>query len=285
MLETKRGAGDPSPPLMEPSWVRRFDQVAGRPRIMSAALFGRCLRHRLNRYEYAALGFGAELDVAGDEREEGVILPHSDVTAGMPLGSALARDDVAGEHCFATESLQPEPLGVGITSVAGGAACLLVSHDRKPFSSASYNRNVCPNHPSVRISVIRTRVNCCRCPRFLREFFRRRFLKAMTFGPRPCSTTSAATEAPATVGAPRVTASPPMRSTSSNLIVSPGWASILSTSSTSWATTRYCFPPVLMTANIFEFPCSIRMLGPTAPLRSPANGAGKDAVGLGFSAT
>src|SRR5262249_24998369 len=49
--------------------------------------------------------------------------------------------------------------------------------------------------PSVRISVTRTSVNSCRWPRFLREFFRRRFLKAMIFGPRPCSRTSAATDA------------------------------------------------------------------------------------------
>ena len=36
--------------------------------------------------------------------------------------------------------------------------------------------------PSVRISVIRTRVNSWRWPRLRREFLRRRFLKAMTFG-------------------------------------------------------------------------------------------------------
>src|SRR5437868_10580954 len=106
----------------------------------------------------------------------------------------------------------------------------------------------------------------------------------MIFGPRPCSTTSAATEAPATVGTPKVTASPPTRSTSSNFIVSPGWPSTLPTSSTSWAATRYCLPPVLMTANIFS-PCSIRVLGSTdPPYAPPQTGAGKDAVGLGFSA-
>src|SRR5262249_40444872 len=54
--------------------------------------------------------------------------------------------------------------------------------------------------PWVRISVTRMSVNPCRWPRFLREFFRRRFLNAMIFGPRPCSRTSAATEAPAMVG-------------------------------------------------------------------------------------
>ena len=56
---------------------------------------------------------------------------------------------------------------------------------------------------------MRSRVNSCRWPRLRREFFRRRFLKAMIFGPRPCSITSAATDAPATVGAPGCTLSPP----------------------------------------------------------------------------
>src|SRR5262245_37221361 len=53
--------------------------------------------------------------------------------------------------------------------------------------------------PSVRISLIRTRVNSWRWPRLRREFLRRRFLNAITFGPRACDSTSAATEAPATV--------------------------------------------------------------------------------------
>ena len=57
--------------------------------------------------------------------------------------------------------------------------------------------------------MIRIRVNSCRWPRLRREFLRRRFLNAMTFGPRPCATTSAATEAPETVGLPRSTLSPP----------------------------------------------------------------------------
>src|ERR1700683_4211896 len=38
--------------------------------------------------------------------------------------------------------------------------------------------------PSVRISVMRMSVNSWRWPRLRREFLRRRFLNAMTFGPR-----------------------------------------------------------------------------------------------------
>src|SRR5215467_12014623 len=104
--------------------------------------------------------------------------------------------------------------------------------------------------PSVRISVIRTRVNSCRWPRLRREFLRRRFLKAITLGPRPCSSTSPATVAPATVGVPSVGVSPPTTSTSPNSTTSPGLPATFSTLSTSSAATRYCLPPVLMTANI-----------------------------------
>src|SRR6266404_9448971 len=104
--------------------------------------------------------------------------------------------------------------------------------------------------PSVRISVIRTRVNSWRCPRLRREFLRRRFLKAITFGPRPCSSTSPATSAPATVGVPSRGVSPPTTSTSPNSTTSPGLPAIFSTCRTSSVATRYCLPPVLMTANI-----------------------------------
>src|ERR1700745_4336926 len=124
--KAKRGAGNPSP-LLEPVWSAGS---TGSPADLDRVyrLFGRSLRHRVNRYEDAAFGFGAELDAAGDEREEGVILPHSDITAGMPFGAALARDDVAGKHVFAAENLEPEPLSMGVAPVARGAACFLVSH-------------------------------------------------------------------------------------------------------------------------------------------------------------
>src|SRR5947209_2015963 len=73
----------------------------------------------------------------------------------------------------------------------------------------------------------------------------------MTFGPRPWSSTSAATEAPETVGLPNVTLSPPTTSTSPNWTISPGSPATFSTFNLSSAATRYCLPPVLMTANIF----------------------------------
>ncbi len=60
----------------------------------------------------------------------------------------------------------------------------------------------------------------------------------------PCSSTSAATVAPPTIGAPSFMLSPPTTSTSPNSTISPGSPLILSTLSTSSAATRYCLPPV-----------------------------------------
>src|SRR5580693_714786 len=98
---------------------------------------------------------------------------------------------------------------------------------------------------------MRRSVNSWRWPILRREFLRRRFLNAMILPPRPCSSTWAATVAPATIGAPSFTLSPPTTSTSPNSTISPGSPLILSTLSTSSVATRYCLPPVLKTANIF----------------------------------
>ena len=59
-----------------------------------------------------------------------------------------------------------------------------------------------PGAAPVRMSVTRTIVRSCRWPRLRFEFLRRRFLNAMTLGPRVCSTISPTTLAPATCGAP-----------------------------------------------------------------------------------
>src|SRR5262249_33574851 len=64
------------------------------------------------------------------------------------------------------------------------------------------------------------------------------------------STTSAATVAPGT-GLPRTGSSPPTISTSVSSMIDPGSPSSRATFSLSSGATRYCLPPVLMTANIF----------------------------------
>ena len=72
-------------------------------------LFSR-LGHRKYRYEGAAIGFGAELDVAFNLGEQSMVSAHADIKAGMPGGAALARDNVTGNDMLAAERLDPEPL-------------------------------------------------------------------------------------------------------------------------------------------------------------------------------
>src|ERR1700722_5978113 len=116
---------------MEPLWVRRFDWMPADLDVI-CGLFGCGLRHRLHRYVNPASALGAELDASVHQREQRVVLAEADIAARMPLGAALARQDVAGYHAFAAEGLDPEALAVGIAAVARGAACFLMSHDRRP---------------------------------------------------------------------------------------------------------------------------------------------------------
>jgi len=80
-------------------------------------LFGRCLRHRANRYERAAVGFRLKFDMAFYLGEEGMICAHADIKAGMPGRAALTRNDVAGNHMLATKGLDTKALTLGIASV------------------------------------------------------------------------------------------------------------------------------------------------------------------------
>ena len=83
-----------------------------------AVLFGRRLRHRIYGYVGAAFCFGFELDLSIDECEQRVILARSDVAAGMPLGTALAHEDVAGETALAAVKLHAEAPARRVAAVA-----------------------------------------------------------------------------------------------------------------------------------------------------------------------
>src|SRR3569623_3467998 len=48
--------------------------------------------------------------------------------AGVPLGAALANNDVAGDDVLTTELLDAETTASGIATIAGRAACFLVCH-------------------------------------------------------------------------------------------------------------------------------------------------------------
>ena len=150
----------------------------------------------------------------------------------------------------------------GAFSAFGSAAFFGASSFASSFGAASFWAAAFFDGlaPPVRISAIRTIVRCWRWPRLRLEFWRRRFLKAMTLRARPCSTTSAVTMAPSTKGAPIAAPAPsPTMSTSLNSTMSPASPASFSTVNRSLAATRYCLPPVLMTANIFCLSRSFRL--------------------------
>src|SRR6266481_10139064 len=108
----KREAGFP-PPLWSPFELRRFNRI--RRTHFVHRLLGRDIRHRENRHERAAVGFGTKHDMAFDLGKQGMIGAHADIKAGMPGGAALARNDVAGNHMLAAVGLDPEAFARRIT--------------------------------------------------------------------------------------------------------------------------------------------------------------------------
>src|SRR5690606_36910641 len=81
--------------------------------IRPAGLFGGLCRS--DRYEDFRVGTGAEGHRAVHECIDGVVLAQANAGAGMPLGAALADDDIASDDGFATELLDAETTASGIT--------------------------------------------------------------------------------------------------------------------------------------------------------------------------
>src|SRR3954464_11602457 len=81
-------------------------------------LFGRSLRHRKDGYVGAAFGFGIERHATIDLGEQGVVLADTDILAGVPLGAALARDNVAGHAGLPAKQLHAEALTARVAPVA-----------------------------------------------------------------------------------------------------------------------------------------------------------------------
>src|SRR5262249_43555481 len=126
--------GTRSPPrFWNPLRVRRVRWMPA-DLVWSTGLLGRRLRHRKYRNVGAASGFRAELNATIDLCEQRVIRANADVPAGMPLGTALTHDDIAGDAAFAAEQLHAEALARRVAPVARGAACFFVSHDKNPCS-------------------------------------------------------------------------------------------------------------------------------------------------------
>ncbi len=72
------------------------------------------------RYRNAA-AVPVELDLAVLQREQRKVPPHSDVFAGVKLGSSLPHDDVAGYDGLAAELLNAKALALAVATVLGSS--------------------------------------------------------------------------------------------------------------------------------------------------------------------
>src|SRR5262245_25769618 len=120
--------GEPASRL--PSWnpIGSAGSMGAGGRTLFRRLLCRSLRHRDHRYVGAALGFGLELHFSIGQCEQRVILAYAHVLAGVPLGAALARKDIAGEHHLAAEQFHAQAPARRIAAVARRTTCFLVSH-------------------------------------------------------------------------------------------------------------------------------------------------------------
>src|SRR5712691_2112834 len=91
---------------------------AGGPLLVCRLLLGRSLRHRKYGYVGAAFGFGTKLDATVYQCKQRVILAQSDIMAGMPLGAALARENIAGQDRLSAEHLHAEAPAGRVAAVA-----------------------------------------------------------------------------------------------------------------------------------------------------------------------
>src|SRR4051812_44757452 len=216
----------------------------------------------------AGFAFGLAVDFAAGFASDAPLW----VLARGVFGSALAADAfVAGFEALAVEALAVGFASAFVDAFAGAfafasfsasaassAACLAATSSsrwRSVFAAASaLRRSSAALRPPSFTSVIRRTVSSWRWPRFTRLRALGRYLNAMTFSPRPWRTSSASTAASATTGVPIVDSSPSAtRSTRSIVRLSPGAPSSSSTSSSVPTSTRYCFPPVSMTAYMEPF--------------------------------
>ncbi len=133
------------------------------------------------------------------------------------------------------------------------AACRAASSRRRSRSASSWARAASTSSAALRApsrtSVTRRTVSSCRWPFLTRRRAFGRYLKEISFSPRAWRSTWADTTASVTRGRPMAASSPSATSrTRSSVMSEPGSTSRSSTSSSVPTSTRYCFPPVSMTA-------------------------------------
>src|SRR5579884_842611 len=84
--------------------------------------FPGCLFRRVRRRNNRNIGPPLQslpvLDPASDFGEQGMVLSHGDIAAGMNFCAALPHEDISGQHDFPAVPFDAETLTVGVTSVS-----------------------------------------------------------------------------------------------------------------------------------------------------------------------
>jgi hypothetical protein len=80
-----------------------------------------CLLGSLDRdVDHAATAAGAEFDLAGAQREQGVVATTTNAVTGVEVSATLADEDLACVDLLAAETLHAEALAVRVAPVTGG---------------------------------------------------------------------------------------------------------------------------------------------------------------------
>ena len=77
----------------------------------------------------AILALALELDGTVNQSKQGVILADTNVDTGMHVGASLANQDVASQNELTVCTLHAQALSLGITTVLGRTAALVVSEE------------------------------------------------------------------------------------------------------------------------------------------------------------
>jgi len=67
-----------------------------------------------------------KLDLAVNQRKEGIVGAHTNIGAGMDVRASLANQNIACQNELAIRAFYTQSLGLRITAVLGGAAALLM---------------------------------------------------------------------------------------------------------------------------------------------------------------
>jgi hypothetical protein len=74
-----------------------------------------------------------EIDISFGFSVDGIVPAHTNIVAGVELGSTLTDDDITGENVLAAITLYAPHLGLAISTIAARTAALLMSHCPPPL--------------------------------------------------------------------------------------------------------------------------------------------------------